>query len=599
MSTTPSVVFIGSPTRDLVIRGGAAQEVTGGAAFISALACRWAGAATGIVARTPTVLPATSAVVFGEGGLNRRGLSTAEGALPGFTITYDTDDRATYSEMRMGMEADLCADDIPESWMTSDCAWIHIAGIGASAAQQWSMLVDLRDRFPDWRGTVSAGTCRAMIEADMAHTQQLLQAADVFFLNAEEFALLCPEGAPEGTTVVVTRGPDGVDIWSNGTCDHHPAQPVQVVDPTGAGDAFCGGFIGATVMGKASPAEVGGRAACHTLEGLGSAPLAHWVAAQVQARADDDPDQRRRMASLIQTHGQAAAFDFSAAPHLPADHPMALPMLCIATLHQFGFWTADVKDGWEGPMIAELDGQRYKGSDFIWAAFSRAARDDPSALSFERMAKQHDLFASICTADDGTCPVPDLATHQALHMSHGITMQRQFPRGYAELLTRANRSPAPVATLLSVLRSIPGYASDPLEKKANLLAVILAARPERFLDARDPQNIAPIVDYHMMRLCLRTGLVDIADPDLERRLCDRMWVDTVEELAVRQATGRAILRLVEDTGCTVADIDGLFFRLGRTVCLETTEPDCEACPLAAECAQHTGRFQPVYRTSAY
>ena len=155
-----------------------------------------------------------------------------------------------------------------------------------------------------------------------------------------------------------------------------PRQPAQVVDPTGAGDAFCGGFIGATVEGKDDPADVGSRAACHTLEGLGSAPLSHWVAAQVQTRADDDPKQRRRMASLIQTHGQAAAFDFSAAPHLPPDHPMALQMLCIATLHQFGFWTTDIKDGWEGPMIAELDGQRYKGSDFIWAAFSRAARDD-------------------------------------------------------------------------------------------------------------------------------------------------------------------------------------------------------------------------------
>ena len=497
------------------------------------------------------------------------------------------------------MEADLSAADFPEHWMTPSCAWIHIAGIGASARQQWSMLCDLKIRFPEWTGTISVGTCRAMIEADITHTNKLLQAADVFFLNVEEFAMLCPDGAPRETIVVVTKGPEGVDIWRGDEVEHHSAQPAQVVDPTGAGDAFCGAFIGATVTQTSEPAKTAARAASHTLEGLGAAPLSHWVADQVTPRADDDAVQRERIAPLIQTLGQTAAFDFAGPPHLPPDHPLALRMLSIATLHQFGFWTASITEGWEGPMIAELDGQRYKGSDFIWAAFSRAARTDPEALSFERMATQHDLFAQICRADDGTCPVPDLATHQALHVSHGIRMKHQFPTGYAALLEQANASATPVATLLQILAGIPGYDSDPLAKKANLLAVILAARPERFLDARDPENIAPIVDYHMMRLCLRTGLVDVQDPDLERRLGERMWVDTMEELSIRQATGRAILRLVEETTCSVADIDGLFFRLGRTVCLETTEPQCGDCPLEVACAQHTRRFQPVYRTQAY
>ena len=599
LSPHPSVIFIGSPTRDVVNREGTAREVTGGAAFISALACRWAGARTGIVARIPPVLPHTAAAVFGVGGIDRGGLRCADGELPGFTITYDSEDRATYSQMRMGMEADLCANDIPKRWMTSDCAWLHIAGIGASAAQQWSMLSGIKERFPEWDGTLSIGTCRAMIESDRANTLRLLEAADVFFLNAEEFELLCPDGAPTGTTVVVTMGPEGADIWCDGERRHYSAQPAQVVDPTGAGDAFCGGFIGGTIIGEAEPALTAAKAASHTLEGLGAAPLSTWVAAQVQQRADDDTDQRGRMADIITAHGQSAAFNFAAPPHLPADHPMALQMLSIATLHQYGFWNASVTHGWQGPMIADLDGQRYKGSDFIWAAFARAAREDPEALSLDRMANQRDLFEEICRADDGTCPVPDLATHQALHMAHGITMQRLFPGGYEDLIARANASATPIAAFLRMLEGIPGYTSDPLAKKANLLAVILAARPERFLNARDPENIAPIVDYHMMRLCLRTGLVSVQDPDLERRLEERMWVDTVEELAIRQATGRAILRLVQDTRCSVADIDGLFFRLGRTVCLETSEPNCSACPLASECGQHTRLFPPVYRTQAY
>ena len=102
-----------------------------------------------------------------------------------------------------------------------------------------------------------------------------------------------------------------------------------------------------------------------------------------------------------------------------------------------------------------------------------------------------------------------------------------------------------------------------------------------------------------MRLCLRTGLVSIADTDLYRRLSERRWVDLQEELAIRQATGRAILGLVEQTGRSVGDIDGLFFKLGRSVCLETEAARCDECPLEPDCAQQTNLFQPIYRTTAY
>jgi len=98
---------------------------------------------------------------------------------------------------------------------------------------------------------------------------------------------------------------------------------------------------------------------------------------------------------------------------------------------------------------------------------------------------------------------------------------------------------------------------------------------------------------------MRTGLVRIEDPDLERRLAERSWVDPPEELEIRRATAHAILHLVQRTGLSVADIDGLFFRLGRSVCLETSEPECRACPIEGQCAQHADLFQPVFRTTAY
>ena len=333
--------------------------------------------------------------------------------------------------------------------------------------------------------------------------------------------------------------------------------------------------------------------------GTGAEPLIGWVNDQLHRRADDDPEQADAMASTVASSAQSAAFDFTHAPHLPREHPMALPTLWIATLHQYGFWYADARNGWNAPMEAPIDGTVRKGSDFIWAAFARAARTDPSALSAARMATEPDLFERICTDDTGACPVPALASHRALHVAHGVHMQRHEPEGYVGLLDRINQTDAPIAALLRHLQRQPGFMGDPLAKKANLLAVILSARPERWLTARDPETIQPIVDYHMMRLCLRTGLVRVDDPDLHRRLAARLWVDAPEEESIRKATSRAIEALVERTRCSVAAIDGLFFSLGRSVCLETAAPQCERCPLRTACRKRTELFQPVFRTTAY
>ena len=162
---------------------------------------------------------------------------------------------------------------------------------------------------------------------------------------------------------------------------------------------------------------------------MGADPLIHWVASNVQKHADQAPEHIERFAPTVKRYGQQSAFDFAQEPHLPVGHPLALRMLCISTFHQYGFWTADAQNGWLGPMYADINGVTYKGSDFIWAAFSRAAIEQPALLDIERMASDPTLFATICTADDGTCPVPDLTSHQQLHQAHGQWMKKQWPGG--------------------------------------------------------------------------------------------------------------------------------------------------------------------------
>jgi len=267
-------------------------------------------------------------------------------------------------------------------------------------------------------------------------------------------------------------------------------------------------------------------------------------------------------------------------------------------LHQYGFWYAD-SSGWKQPMYATANGQRFKGSDFIWQAFTRAVAADPSVLAPDRMAREPDLIARICVDDEGRCPLPDLASHQALHQAYGTALRDRGAGGIQALVDAANREDLPGRGLLTRLSELPGYREDPLAKKANLLLIILANRPERFLALRDPQSVQPIVDYHLMRGCLRTGCVRVLDPDLARRLTRRSWVDPVEEDAIRQASYRAIEAMVAGSGCSVAAVDGFFFVNGRTRCVETEAPRCVGCPLEGSCAQGVDLFQPVYRTTAY
>jgi sugar/nucleoside kinase (ribokinase family) len=87
-------------------------------------------------------------------------------------------------------------------------------------------LAEAAGRFPGWTG------------------------ASLCFANAAEAALL-GDAFP---TLVVTRGPEGAEVWSGGAARRVPARVVEVVDGTGAGDAFTAGYLAATLRG-ATPAE--------------------------------------------------------------------------------------------------------------------------------------------------------------------------------------------------------------------------------------------------------------------------------------------------------------------------------------------------------
>jgi len=90
--------------------------------------------------------------------------------------------------------------------------------------------------------------------------------------------------------VVIKRGPGGAYAWDREAKRrwHLPAYPVQVVDPTGAGDAYCGGFLVGLdrTHDVAEAALWGSVAASFTIEGIGALYAADTLPGLARARLE-------------------------------------------------------------------------------------------------------------------------------------------------------------------------------------------------------------------------------------------------------------------------------------------------------------------------
>ncbi len=137
--------------------------------------------------------------------------------------------------------------DIPAPWM-ADLSGAHLPQLRWES--QASLARALRESRPDLRITLDAWH----VAAGQEPADGLLEDVDAFLPSEDDARRLRPDrSAPEAARdfqalgarhVVIKLGDAGCLVrTAEGATWHVPAYPAAAIDPTGAGDAFCGGFL--------------------------------------------------------------------------------------------------------------------------------------------------------------------------------------------------------------------------------------------------------------------------------------------------------------------------------------------------------------------
>jgi adenosine kinase len=147
-----------------------------------------------------------------------------------------------------------------------------------------------------------------VVRSDPAELRRGAEGAHSLFVNEYEFELLQKHTGLTLETIlsrvkvlVITLGEKGAAIYADGKCYHVPVvPPKQILDPTGVGDAFRGGFVSGESLGLdwETCGQMGALAATYCLETRG--PQEHsYTPAEFIARYRQHFDDRGALDVLL------------------------------------------------------------------------------------------------------------------------------------------------------------------------------------------------------------------------------------------------------------------------------------------------------------
>jgi hypothetical protein len=220
------------------------------------------------------------------------------------------------------------------------------------------------------------------------------------------------------------------------------------------------------------------------------------------------------------------------------------------------------------------------GWDFLEYGFVKFAKSnsvilDPDFLAHSSAKEVIEILRPVFSPDENpeNCTLDRLDERAELMIQAGKLIYSDYQNSVKNLIGSAagfllNEGKG----LYEILPRFEAF-TDPLQKKSTFLIKLLMEAG--LLKINDPDNFIPIMDYHMQRVLMRLGCIEIIDKELHEKLLNRETLPSDE--VVRNRCIEAFRLIAEISGHPVTKMNDFFWSLGRSCCNQTTLCQNKVC----------------------
>jgi fructoselysine-6-P-deglycase FrlB-like protein/sugar/nucleoside kinase (ribokinase family) len=304
LKSLPRVIVVGNLTIDDVVLpdGTTKMASVGGNSLYTALGVRLWQPHVGIVTRCGEDFPHDLPAMLHALGIAAEGVVNIPGPTVRNWVVYENNGQRSWiyrTPSERSREVAVQEQDIPETWLEVEPApVVHVTAMPIDAAE--AVIDKVRRVSPQARITLDThedyvvayrSRLRALASKVYAFLPSRAELSDLVGYDEPLRALVDLSSLPT-PVIVVKMGADGVLVWDKASGSLHEVGIAsgQVVDETGAGDAFCGGFAAGLSLGfnAVEAAQRGTISASYAVAGFSSMYLTEVDPAVVQVRIKTD-----------------------------------------------------------------------------------------------------------------------------------------------------------------------------------------------------------------------------------------------------------------------------------------------------------------------